>query len=275
MRVCTCDVRNRRAYACIYRGCKKGMDVARMGPGEHRCHARDLSALVDLVSHGYEEVGTCRKQRVKVGHHAVLPDEAMRPVEAGVQGASYHLALAVDAGGPGGKISRQSAEVCEYAVLPKSGKEGCAVRAADFPNNLALVVNAGGEIGTWASGVNNSRFRISYDLSAVIDIAGRPVIPAQRRESAHVFVLPKKRTTRFPRGEGASVFAVRIWIRCFGHTDRFPAIVDPAPVHPTVRSSERGEVDRESVSVYHRVAPSNWRKNEIADRVHEPIHDQR
>src|SRR6266567_2401406 len=63
-RVCTCDLCNRRAYACVYRGCQKGVDVARIRPAEHRCHARDLSALVDLVSHGCEEVGTCRKQRV-------------------------------------------------------------------------------------------------------------------------------------------------------------------------------------------------------------------
>src|SRR5215469_4403868 len=101
-----------------------------MRPAEHRCHARDLSALVDLVSHGCEEVGTCRKQRVKVGHHVVLPDEGMRPVEAGVQGASHYLALVVDAGGYGGKISRQSAEICECAVLPKRGKFGCVVSTA-------------------------------------------------------------------------------------------------------------------------------------------------
>src|SRR5215813_11086020 len=235
-----------------------------MRSAEHSCHARDLSALVDLVSHGCQEVGTCRKQCVKVGHYAVLPDEGMRPVEAGVQGASYHLAPAVDAGGPGGKISRQSAEVCDCAVLPKNGKEGCAVSAATSPNNLALVVNAGGDIGTrmsevrkregsavfpqygvnrcgtgsrvtygpalivdgecdpvwiashrrkrlgfaffpyhrqtsfvrWASGVSDSRFRSSCDLPAVVDIAGRPVISAQRREGAHVAVLPKKRATR-------------------------------------------------------------------------------
>src|ERR1700730_1234406 len=63
--VCRCDVCNRCAYAFVYRGCQKGVDVARMRPAEHRCHARDLSALVDLVSHGCEEVGTRRKQRVK------------------------------------------------------------------------------------------------------------------------------------------------------------------------------------------------------------------
>jgi hypothetical protein len=56
-RVCTRDVRNRRAYACVYRGCKIGVDVARMGPGEHRCHTRDLSALIDIASRDYGEVG--------------------------------------------------------------------------------------------------------------------------------------------------------------------------------------------------------------------------
>jgi len=50
-----------------------------------RCHTRDLSAVVDRVSHGCVEVGICWKQRVKVGHHALLPDEAMGPVEVGVQ----------------------------------------------------------------------------------------------------------------------------------------------------------------------------------------------
>src|SRR5260370_3360298 len=113
-----------------------------MGPAEDRCNARDLSALIDLVRHGCEEVGIRGKHRVKVLHHAVLPDEGMRPIEAGVQGASYHLAPVVDAGGYGGMISRQSAEVCDHTVLPKYGKEGCAVSDATLPNNLPPFVNA-------------------------------------------------------------------------------------------------------------------------------------
>jgi hypothetical protein len=36
-------------------------------PAEYDCHARDLSAIVDLVSLGCEEVGSGRKQRVEVG----------------------------------------------------------------------------------------------------------------------------------------------------------------------------------------------------------------
>ena len=53
----TCDICHRRAYACVYRGCKKGMDVARMRPIEHRCHTRDLSAIIDIASRDYQEVG--------------------------------------------------------------------------------------------------------------------------------------------------------------------------------------------------------------------------
>src|SRR5215468_972105 len=153
VRVRRCDVRNRLAYACVYWGGQKGVDVAHIRPAEHNCHARDLSALIDVASRDYEEVGICGKQRVKVGHHMVLPNEAMGPVESGVKGASHHLAPAVDAGGKGGKISRQSTEDCECAVLPKSGCEGCAVRAADLANNLALVVNGVADIGTCMSSV--------------------------------------------------------------------------------------------------------------------------
>src|SRR5579859_816708 len=84
----------------------------------------------------------------------VLPNEAMGPVVAGVNVVSHHLAQVVDACGEGGNISRQNAEDCECAIrLPKSGYEGCAINAADFPNNLAQVVNGEGEIGACMSGV--------------------------------------------------------------------------------------------------------------------------
>jgi len=129
-------------YSFVYRGCQKGVDVARMRPAEHRCHARDLSALVDLVSHGCEEVGTCGKQRIQVGHHAVLVDEAMGSVEPGVPGASDYLAAVIDAARDGGKVPGQSAEVCERAILPDRGKLRGVVGTADRPNNLAPVVNA-------------------------------------------------------------------------------------------------------------------------------------
>jgi hypothetical protein len=154
-RVCTCDVCHRPAYALVYRGCQKGVDVARIRPGEYRRHARDLSALVDLVSHGCIEVGTGRKQRVKVGHHAVLIDEGMGPVAILELSAPHHLALIVNAFSEGEKISRQSVEACDCVVLPlvlpKSAMGGSAVRAKDLPNNLALVVN-----GNALTGARNS-----------------------------------------------------------------------------------------------------------------------
>jgi hypothetical protein len=106
-RACRCDLCNRSSHALVCRGCQKRVDVARMRPAAYDCHARDLSALVDLVSHGCEEVGTGRKQRVKIGHHAVLVDEGMGPVEVGVPVASHHLAPVVDAAGFAAKISRR------------------------------------------------------------------------------------------------------------------------------------------------------------------------
>src|ERR1700739_1231703 len=143
-RVCRCDIRNRLVYCFVYGGCQKGVSLARMRPAQHRRHSHDLTAVVGLGGHCVVQVGTGGKHHVKAGHHAVLPDEGMGPVEAGVQGASHHLALVVDAAGYGGKISRQSLEVSECAVPPKP-VEGCAVGAGDFPNNLALVDNAESE----------------------------------------------------------------------------------------------------------------------------------
>src|SRR3984957_7143277 len=102
----TCDLCNRRAYACVYRGRHKGVDVARMRPADYDCHARDLPFIVDLVGHGCVEVGTCGNQRVNVGHHAVLPEERMGPVAVGVRSASHRLALVVNAFAQGGNISR-------------------------------------------------------------------------------------------------------------------------------------------------------------------------
>src|ERR1700746_691276 len=147
-RACRCDLCNRPAHALPYRGCQKGVDVAGIRPAEHYSHARDLSALVDLVRHDWEEIGTGGNKAVPVGHHVFLPDEGMGPVEVGVQGASHHLAPIVDAGGERSSISRRSKEVCYCAVcavcavLPNRGIEGCAARTANLPNNLAPVVNA-------------------------------------------------------------------------------------------------------------------------------------
>src|SRR5260370_38116737 len=80
-RVCRHDVCNRRAYSFVYRGCQKGVDVALMRPAHYDRHARDLSALVDLIAHDGDEVGPGGKHRGKGGEHGVLPDEGMRPSE--------------------------------------------------------------------------------------------------------------------------------------------------------------------------------------------------
>ena len=93
-------------------------------------------------------------------------------------------------------------------------------------------------------------FRKSYDLSTVIDRARLPVISAERRESAHVEELPKKRATLKVCAEAANVFAVRVWDTRFGITYHLRVVVDLAPVHRSVRSSERAEVELESVDVY-------------------------
>jgi hypothetical protein len=203
-RVCRCDIRNRLVYSFVYGGCQKGVGLTHLRPAEYRRHSHDLSALVDLVSHGWVQVGTCRKQRVKAGHHAVLPDEGIRPVEGGVQGASYHLALVVDAAGYGGKISRQSLEVCECAVPPKRGVEGCAVSAGDFPNNLALVVNAESE--TTSSEVSKGQgsavffpqygvkrcgagSRVAYGLTLIVDGVRFPIWIATHRRKSSAFAV--------------------------------------------------------------------------------------
>ena len=57
MRVRTCEICHGGAYASVYGVQKIGVDVARMGPGEHRCHTRNLSALIDIARRDYEEVG--------------------------------------------------------------------------------------------------------------------------------------------------------------------------------------------------------------------------
>jgi hypothetical protein len=101
-----------------------------------------------------------------------------------------------------------------------------------------------------ACGVHDPVFRISCDLSVVIDSAGLPVISAEGRESAHAAVLPKKRATRKSCAEEANVFAVRVRDIRFGITHCLPLLVDPAIVHPTVLSSERAEVEIDSVDVY-------------------------
>ena len=61
-RMRTYDVCNRFPHVFVYRGCQKGVDDrSRVRPGHLNRHTRDLSALIDVASRDYEEVGTCRK----------------------------------------------------------------------------------------------------------------------------------------------------------------------------------------------------------------------
>jgi len=56
------DVCNRLAHVFVHWGRQKGVDdIVRVRPGRFDRHTRDLSALVNVASRDYEEVGTCRK----------------------------------------------------------------------------------------------------------------------------------------------------------------------------------------------------------------------
>src|SRR6185312_4499484 len=57
MRVCTCEICHRSSYASLYGDQKICVKVASMGPGLHHCHARDFSAVIDIASRDYEEIG--------------------------------------------------------------------------------------------------------------------------------------------------------------------------------------------------------------------------
>src|SRR5579863_5047532 len=108
----------------------------------------------------------------------------------------------------------------------------------------------------------------------VVDPARLPVVSAERRESDHVGELPKKRATRKVGAESANVFAVRVRNSGFGITDYLPKVVDLAPVHPTVRSSQRADVDFESVEVNHIASDERVRGQEISlTRCKAPVHD--
>src|SRR5580692_9666243 len=205
------DIRNRPAHPLVCGCCQKGVEGALIRPADYHCHAPDLSALVDLGSKKCEEVGTRRKQRVEVGHHAVLIDEAMGPVEVGVEVFSHHLALVIDAAGDSAKISRQKGKGCEDAVLPKRAILGCVVSTADRPNNLPPIVNA---LGDRASSVVRKRggvavfprygvnyrsgavSRVAYGLALIVDPKCVPVwIAIHRRKSLglSIAIFPQHR----------------------------------------------------------------------------------
>src|ERR1700691_2789693 len=58
LRVWTCEICHRGALHVSFDGGQEiGVNVALMGPGLHRSHARNLSAIIDVASRDYEQVG--------------------------------------------------------------------------------------------------------------------------------------------------------------------------------------------------------------------------
>src|SRR5579863_4606679 len=201
-------IRNRPANGFFDRGCKKGVDLALVRPAAYESHASDFSAVVDLGSEGRAYVGTVRKQGVEVGHRAVLPDEGMGPVEAGVPAASHDLAPVVVAEGYVPNISREEVlEDCDKCVvLPNRAELGTAIGTADLSNNLPQVVDAPGRapmflIGKLSGSVVFPRYgvkrsaavsREANGLAMVVDPKCEPVrIAIHRRKSFGLAVVPQ------------------------------------------------------------------------------------
>ena len=136
--------------------------------------------------------------------------------------------------------------ICDAVWIPVQGRKSLGFAAFPQHRQLNPIISR----ARLACGVHITVFRKSYDLSTVVDRARLAVISTERPESAHAAAgLPKKRATRKVSAEVANVFAVRVWDSRFGKTHYLPEVVDLAPHHPTVRSSERAEVALESVGV--------------------------
>src|ERR1700683_1265465 len=257
LRVCTCEICHRGPlHAALFGGQKIGVDVALMGPGLHRSHARDLSKLIDIASRDYEQVGIRGNQRVKVGHHTILPDEAVGPVKTGVKVVSHHLAPVVDAGGKGGKISRQNAKTCDCAVgavQPSRGIESCAVGSADLPGDLAAVVNGVAEIGTCTSEILKhersvvfphyrvyrcgAASRVAYGLASIVNPECDTVwIVTHQRKSFGAASFPQRRQ-RNPI-VGSAGWGRGVHGTVFGISDDFSAVIDGAGL-PIISAERR------------------------------------
>src|ERR1700693_983449 len=160
----------------------------------------------------------------------------------GVEGASHHLAPVVDAGGEGGRISRQSRDACDSAVLPNRGKDGCAVRARDIPNNLAVVINGVGvtssasEVWKLEGGVVFPQYRVSryvgagsrgaYGLALIVDALYKAVgVASHRGKSSDFAFFPQYRRYRLSRlaSRASGVRDCR-----FGNAYYLSAVIDSA-----------------------------------------------
>ena len=180
----------------------------------------------------------------------------MGPVAVSKLRAPHHLAAVVNAFGEGGKISRQSAEVRDCAVLPKSAIGGCAVSAGDLPNNLAVVVNADAQ-GALNSEVRkgdgsavfpqygvscySAGSRVAYSLSSIVDAECDPVWIAthRRKKSADSALVPYDRRCSLVR-RASGVSDIRLRISC-----DLSAVIDGTSL--PVISTDRGKTSHVAV----------------------------
>ena len=121
----------------------------------------------------------------------------------GVEGASHHLGPVVDAGGKGGRISRQNRDACDSAVLPNRCNDGCAAR--DIPDNLGVVINGVGGISTLSEVFKRdgsvvfpqycvNRYvvagsRGAYGLASIVDALYKAVLVANQRRKRSGFAF--------------------------------------------------------------------------------------
>ena len=123
--------------------------------------ANNLVVAVNGVGYG------ARSSEVrKRGGSAVFPHYGVIRCGAGSR-VAYGLAVIVDA-------------ECDPVWIVTDRRKRLGFAFVPQHRQVNPIVSDAGRAG----GVHDTIFRISYDLSAVIDGAGLPVIPAQRRESA-------------------------------------------------------------------------------------------
>ena len=168
---------------------------------------------------------------LKYGDDAVLPKCAVSRYEA-ISRVADGLSQIVDPECVAVEVASDQRKRLDGAVFPLR-------RQSD-----AIINDAGG-----AGVVQRAVFRESYDLPAVIDRAGLPVVSAERRESFYVEELPEERAADVMCAEAANVFAVGVCGGRFGFTDDLAEIINLAPVAGGVGSAECAEVELESVDI--------------------------
>jgi hypothetical protein len=161
------------------------VDFARIRPGHHHCHTGDLSALIDIASRDYLEVGISGNERVQVGHHTALRNEAAGPAR-GVESASHHQASVVDACGKG--VREKNRILFDYqgekfaVALPGSGCDASSPPKKSIGSKLhihifkKILVNGMSRPKGWAYIVINRA-----DAQSTQRLAVRPVMKSEWR----------------------------------------------------------------------------------------------